>query len=354
MQKRQFAFKDELKAPGRVGGVGRREFLGRFLGPFLGQCLGLAGGALIAPGLGRTQQLPPVIGFLHDGSPPLARPLVSAFWQALNQAGFVENRNVAATYRWGEGRDERLPALALDLCHQDVAILVAGGARSVAAARQATQKIPIVFVAASDPADGGFSLDHPDGNATGINLAAPELLAERFRTLLKVAPSLRSVMALVNPTAVNSDVQLQYLSDEAKRHGIYLQPLKASGESDFAAALEEIGQRQQDALVAANDAFLNSGRDRLVAVTTASKLPAAYPNREFVEAGGLISYGPSLIEAYGQAGVYAGRILNGEKPQSLPIRHPLEMEVALNIQAAKALGLEIPPALRATASEVIG
>jgi putative ABC transport system substrate-binding protein len=161
-------------------------------------------------------------------------------------------------------------------------------------------------------------------------------------------------MALVNPKALNIDVQLQYLRDEAKRHGIYLQPLNASVESEFAAALAEIGQREQDALLAANDAFLNSGRDRLVAVTRASKLPAAFANREFVEAGGLLSYGPSFIEAYEQAGDYAGRILKGEKPAELAIQHPLEMEVALNIQAAKALGLEIPPPLRAAAAEVIG
>jgi putative ABC transport system substrate-binding protein len=309
---------------------------------------------MLSPGVGRTQQLSPVIGFLHDGSPTLASPLVSSFWRALNRAGFAENRNIAVTYRWAEGHDERLPALARDLCRQNIAILVAGGARSVAAARQATDKIPIIFVAASDPPGSGFDLDRPEGNATGVSVASPELLAERFQTLLKLAPTLRSVMALVNPKALNIDVQLQYLRDAAKRRGIYLQLLDASGESDFAAALAVIEQRQQDALLVANDAFLNSGRDRLVAATRAGKLPAAFANREFVEAGGLMSYGPSFIEAYEQAGDYAGRILKGEKPAELAIQHPLEMEVALNIEAAEALGLQIPPALRTAAGEVIG
>lgn len=309
---------------------------------------------MVSPGVGRTQQLPAVIGFLHDGSPTLASPLVSSFWRALNRAGFVENRNIAVTYRWAEGHDERLPALARDLCRQNIALLVAGGARSIAAAKQATDRIPIIFVAASDPPGSRFDLDRPEGNATGVSVASPELLAERFRTLLTLAPALRSAMALINPQAFNIDVQLQYLRDEAKRRGIYLQLLNASGQPDFAAALAVIEQRQQDALLVANDAFLNSGRDPLVAVTKKSKLPAAFANREFVEAGGLMSYGPSFIEAYEQAGDYAGRILKGERPEELAIQHPLEMEVALNIEAAKALGLQISPALRAAAGEVIG
>lgn len=341
MQRIRLAFSDEVKALGRMDAIGRRAFLG------------LVSGAMVSPGVGRTQQSPGVIGFLHDGSPTLASPLVSSFWRALNRGGFVENRNIAMTYRWAEGHEERLPALARDLCRQKIAVLVAGGARSLAAARQATDKIPVIFVAASDLPGSGFELDRAGGNATGVSVASPELLAERFQTLLKLAPTLRSVMALVNPAALNIDVQLQYLRDEAKRRGIYVQLLDASGEPDFAAALAVIEQHQQDALLVANDAFLNSRRDRLVAATRAGKLPAAFANREFVEAGGLMSYGPSFIEAYEQAGAYAGRILKGEKPADLSIQHPLEMELALNEQVAKALGLDIPPALRAAASEVI-
>ena len=171
--------------------------------------------------------------------------------------------------------------------------------------------------------------------------------------MLKLAPAVRSVAALVNPQMPNIDVQLQYLSDEAKRRGIDARIINASGEAEFAAAFGEIAQRRQDALLVANDGFLNGGRARLVAAATTSRMPAAFANREFVEAGGLLSYGPSLTAAYQQAGTYAARILKGEKPADLPIEHPFEMEVALNAAAAAALGLPIPPELLAAASEVI-
>lgn len=341
MQINRFPLDDELKHVDGRSLVRRRQFLR------------LVGGLALWPRVGRTQQSIPIIGFLHYGSKTLASPQVSAFWQGLNQAGLVENRNVAMIYRWGEGHPERLPALALDLSRQGVSIIVAGGASSVVAARRATERIPIIFVAASDLAGSGFDLTHPYGNATGVSLASPDLLAERFQTLLKLAPALKSVAVLVNPQTANIDVQLQYLSDAAKRRGVQTQVLDVSGETDFAAAFGEIARRRQEALVVGNDGVLNGGRDRLVALTRTDSIPAAFANREFVEAGGLMSYGPSLLEAYRQAGAYAGRILKGEKPADLPVQNPLEMELALNAQAAKSLGLEIPPALLAAASEVI-
>ena len=300
-----------------------------------------------------AQPSAPVIGFLHYGSPSRAGSLVSAFWQGLNQAGFLENRNIAAVYGWGEGHDERLPALALDLLQHGASIIVAGGAASVAAARRSTATTPIVFVAASAPAGDGFDLNHPQGKTTGISLATPDLLAERFRALLKLVPAVRSVAALVNPQTPNIEVQLQYLADEAKRRGISTEIINASAEVEFAAALGEIAQRRQDALLVANDGFLNGGRARLVAVSTTTRMPAAFANRQFVEAGGLLSYGPSLTAAYRQAGAYVGRILKGEKPVDLPIENPFEMELALNAKAAASLGLQIPPELLAAASEVI-
>jgi putative ABC transport system substrate-binding protein len=179
------------------------------------------------------------------------------------------------------------------------------------------------------------------------------LLAERFRALLKLAPAATSAAVLVNPQTPNIDVQLGYLSDEAREHGIRTEIANASAEADFAAALGEIARGRQDALLVANDGFLNSGRARLVALAAQSRMPAAFANREFVEAGGLLSYGPSLIAAYRQAGGYAARILKGEKPADLPVEHPLDMELALNAKTAGSLGLEIPPGLSATASEVI-
>lgn len=341
MQGKDFAFTGRRKAIRRMAFLRRREFLG------------LVGGTVISAGVGRGEPSPPVIGFLHSGSPLRAGPEVSAFWQGLNQAGFEENRNVAALQAWGDGHDARLPALARDLLHRGASIIVAGGAGSVVAAKQSTDRIPIVFVAASAAPSGGFDLDRPTGNITGVSVASPDLLAERFRALLKLAPAVRSAAVLVNPKTPNIDVQLGYLSDEAKEHGIRTAVVHASGEADFAAALGEIARARQDALVVANDGFLNSGRAQLVALAAQSRMPAAFANREFVEAGGLLSYGPSLIAAYRQAGGCAARILKGEKPADMPIEHPLDMELALNAKTAGSLGLEIPHGLAAAAGEVI-
>jgi putative tryptophan/tyrosine transport system substrate-binding protein len=341
LYKEGFSLDDKLKHVGRGRLVRRRELLG------------LVGGLVLSPRVSRAQQSLPIIGFLHYGSITHTGPQVAAFSQGLNQAGFVENRNIAISYCWGDGNNERLSALALDLLRQKVSIIVAGGAPSVAAVRQVAGNVPIVFVAASGSAGGGLNLGRPEGNITGISLASPDLLAERFQTLLKLIPAEKSVAVLINPQTPNIDVQLGYFSDAAKRRGIHAQVIKASDETDFAAALDEIAQQEHEALVVGNDGFLNGERDRLVALTRTNKIPAAFANREFVEAGGLMSYGPSLIEAYRQAGAYAGRILNGEKPANLPVESPLEMELALNAQAAKSLGLEVPPTLLADASEVV-
>ncbi len=317
--------------------------------------LGLATSVALGSRAAKGQQPMPVIGFLHNGSDKSTRAELATFWQAMNEAGFVERRNITSAYRWADGQDELLPILAIDLVSQGASVIIAGGAQSVLAAQRTTKTIPIVFVTASDPVRSGFvgSLDHPGGNITGVSLASPELLAQRFQILHQLAPGLRSAAALVNPETPNIDVQLQYLNDETKRFGIHLAVVNASGETDFAAALDEIAQRREAALVVANDGFLNSQRDRLVALTRHASIPAAFANREFVEAGGLMSYGPSLIEAYRQAGTYAARILKSENPTDLPVESPFEVELAINAKAAKSFGLEVPPALLAAASEVL-
>lgn len=341
MPEKDFALTGRLKAVGRMAALRRRQFLR------------LVGGAAIASGVGGAQQSRPVIGFLHPASAARAAPEVAAFWGALSQAGFAENRDVAAVYGFGDGHGERLPGLVLTLLKQGASIIVAGGAASVVAARQSTQRTPIVFVAASAPPGGEFDLRLPEGNTTGVSVASPDLLAERFRNLLKLAPAVTSAAVLVNPQAPNIDVQLGYLNDAAREHGVRTAVANASAEADFAAALAEIARARQDALVVANDGFLNSGRARLVALATRSRMPAAFANREFVEAGGLLSYGPSLVAAYRLASGYAARILKGDKPADLPIENPLDMELALNAKTAGSLGLEIPPGLAAAASEVI-
>jgi ABC-type uncharacterized transport system substrate-binding protein len=319
------------------------------------QLLGLAGSFALWPRVVRAQQPMPVIGFLLTGFVANTRSELAAFWQAMSEAGFVEHRNIASDIRWSDGHDERLPILATDLVRRGASVIVAGGAQAVVAAKRATATTPIVFIVASDPVRSGFvdSLSHPGGNITGISLASPELLAKRLQVLHQLAPSLTSVAALVNPEAPNIDVQLQYLNDEAKRIGVHVQVVNASGEADFEAAIDAIAQRRADALVVANDGFLNSQRDLLVALTVQRRISAAFANREFVEAGGLMSYGPSLIEAYRQAGAYAGRILKGEKAADLPVENPIELELTINARTAQSFGLEIPPAMLAATAEVV-
>jgi putative tryptophan/tyrosine transport system substrate-binding protein len=317
--------------------------------------LGLLGSAAFWTLAARAQEPRPVIGFLHSASFAGRRPQVSAFLAGLEQAGFAEHRNITVAYRWADGRYEILPTLAMDLVRQNVAVIVAGGSdTAVAAAKQATGTTPIIFVSGSDPVRSGIvaSLNHPGDNITGISVASPELLAKRFELLHEIALQWR-VTALVNPGNPNFAVQLQYLTEAATRIGIPIEIVNTSGEADFGVALEKVVLRQQAALLVANDGFLNTQRDRLVALTTRYAIPAAFGNREFVEAGGLMSYGPSLVEAYLQAGIYVGRILKGEKPADLPIQYPIEFELVINLKTAKLLGLQIPSSLLAAANDVI-
>lgn len=319
------------------------------------ELVGLLGGAALWPVAVCAQQPMPVIGFLHAASFTDSRPQVFAFWGGMEQAGFAEQRNVVVKYRWADGRYELMPTLAMDLVRQDVAVIVAcGGDNSVMAAKRATGTIPIVFVSDSDPVRSGMvaSLSHPGGNITGVSVATTELLARRLEVLHELAPQL-SVTALVNPGNPNIAVQLQYLSEAAKRIRLPIQIVNAAREPDFGPALDEIAQHREASLLVANDGFLNSQRNRLLALTTRYAIPAAFGNREFVEAGGLMSYGPSVVEAYRQAGLYVGRILKGEKSADLPIQHPIEFELAINLKTAKSLGLKIPLALLAAANEVI-
>jgi putative ABC transport system substrate-binding protein len=297
----------------------------------------------------------PVIGFLHDASIAANRPQMSAFWEGMQVAGFSEHRNVAAEYRWAEGHDELLPGLAIDLARQNVAVIVAGGERAVMAAKGATGTIPIVFVSGADPVRSRFvaSQSHPGGNTTGLSLASPELLAKRFELLHEFAPQLTNIAALVNLENANIDVQLRYLTDSTRRIGIPVRVVSAAGQAGVVPAFDAIAQDRVTALVVANDGFLNSQRDPLLALTTRLSIAAAFGNQEFVAAGGLMSYGPSSVDAYRQAGTYTGRILNGENPADLPVQNPIESELVLNLKTAKSLGLNIPPALIAAADQVI-
>ena len=321
----------------------RREFLGLLCGP------------TFLPIAAQAQQPIPVIGFLHEASFTDTRGQVSAFWQGMERVGFAQ-RNVAVEYRWAKGHHELLPSLAMDLVRRDVTVIVAGGGESsVSAAKRAAGHIPIVFVSGSDPVRSGLvaSLIHPNGNATGVSVGSTELLAKRLEVLKVLVPQSTSIAALVNPKGQNIAVQLQYLTEAARRIGVPIQIANASEEADLGPALDKVTQSREDALVVANDGFLNSQLDRLVAVTTRRAIPAAFGNREFVEAGGLMSYGPSLIDAYREAGAYVGRILKGEKAADLPVQRPVNMELVINRKIAESLGLTIPPSLRANADEVV-
>lgn len=313
------------------------------------------GSVVLWPHKIRAQQPLPVIGFLHPVSLAIARPEISAFWRGLEQAGFTMDRNVAVTYRFAEGHEPALPNLAMDLVGHEVAVIVTGDDGSVAAAKAATRTIPIVFISGSDPILGGLvsNLNHPEDNVTGVSLASTELLARRLEILHQLTPNLAVVTALVNPENSNIAVQLQYLTEAAKRIGVVVKIINAARQTDFDAALDKLADIRGGALLVSNDGFLNSQRDRLVKLTMHKAIPAAFGNREFVEAGGLMSYGPSAIEAYQQAGIYVGRILKGEKPADLPIEHPIAFELVINVTTAKSLGLKIPAEILAVSDKVI-
>lgn len=317
--------------------------------------LSLLGGAAFCPFTARAQQPTQLIGFLHNASFADARSEVAAFWQGMNQAGFSEHRNIEVDYSWAEGNYELLPRLATDLLRQGVEVILAGGNSSASAAKRATGSTPIVFVSSLDPVSSGFAarLDHPGDNMTGVSVAFSDLLAKRLEFLHQLAPQLMNVTALLNSTDTNFAVQLQYLTEEATRIGAQIRIADASGKTDFEAIVDEIARRRDTALLVANDGFLNSQQDRLISLTAQYAIPTAFGNREFAEAGGLMSYGPSLIAAYRQAGDYVSRILKGEKASDLPIQHPVEFELVVNLKTAKSMHLEIPPALLASVDDVI-
>jgi putative ABC transport system substrate-binding protein len=317
----------------------------------------LLGGAAAAwPLAARAQQALPVIGFLHiassDGNPDRLR----AFRQGLKEAGFEEGENVVIVYRWAENQVDRLPTLAADLVSRRVAVISATGLPAAFAAKAATVTLPIVFVAPEDPVKLGLvaSLAHPQGNLTGINFFASELAAKRLEFLLELLPGATRVAVLVEPG--NSESTASTLRDvEAAARGtrLRIQAFNTSSSSDIDAAFAGFVRERPDALLVASSPFFTDRRIQLALLAAVHRLPAIYPWREFVEAGGLISYGANLRDTYRQLGVYAGRILKGAKPADLPVVQSTKFELVINHQTAKILNLTVPPTLLATADEVI-
>ncbi len=297
-----------------------------------------------------------MIGFLYAASPAQWAPYVAAFRQGLNEAGYVEGKNVAIEYRWAGSHFDRLPALAADLVSRHVAVLITGGAELGAqAAKAATSTIPIVFTGGSDAVASGLvaSLNRPGGNVTGVSIFAHELVAKRMELLHELAPKATLIAILVNPDNPASESYVREAQEAARSFGQQLHVLRARTDHDIDAAFATIVQLRAGALIDAPDFFFNIRREQIVELAARHAVPAIYEFREFVMAGGLMSYGPRLSEVYRQAGIYTGKILSGAKPADLPILQPTNVELVINLKAAKALGMTIPQSLLLRADEVI-
>jgi len=318
----------------------------------------LLGGAMTAArALCAQQKAMPVIGFLGGASPGPFAPFVAAFRQGLSESGYAEGQNVAIEYRWAEGRNDRLPALAADLVGRKVDVIAtSGGPVPARAAKNATATIAIVFVA-GDPVGEGLvaSLARPGGNLTGVSILSTELMPKRLELISELVPQARVIALLVNPNtgAERMEGMIRDVQEAARAKGVQLHILKAGNESEIDAAFTTLVQLQAGALVVSNDPFFNNRRDQLVALAARNAIPAIYQSREFAAAGGLMSYGSSTAGTYRQAGAYVARILAGAKPADLPVEQPTRFELVINLKTAEALGLTVPPSILARADEVI-
>jgi len=297
----------------------------------------------------------PVVGFLNSASPEAWAPYLAAFREGLRESGYVEGRNVALEFRWAGSRYERLPSLAADLVERRVAMIAAtGGVASVRAAVTATQTIPIVFTIGGDPVGLGLvaSLGRPGGNATGVSIVSRYLMPKRLELLRDLIPTATTIALMMNPDNPAS-AELPTVEAAIRAQGQRLLVIEAGTENDIARAFASFAARRPDALLVSADPFFEVQREQLAALAARHSVPAMYGWREYVEAGGLISYGSSLTDSYRQAGSYAGKVLSGAKPANLPVQEPTKFELVINARAAKALGLTIPPTLLARADEVI-
>ena len=328
-------------------GIRRREFITL-----------LGGAAATWPLAARAQQVAmPVIGFLHGQSRDAYADRLRGFHRGLKDSGYVEGENVTIVYRWGENQIDRLPALAADLVRRQVAVITTFGGMAVTlAAKAATTTIPIVFVAAEDPVKLGLiaSLARPGGNLTGINFLSGEVVAKRLELLRDLVPAATRVAVLVNPTnAADTETTLREVAAAALTIGFQIQVLNASTSREIEAAFESIGRERPDALFVSPDPFLQSRRVQLAVLAARYTVPATYSGRDYAEAGGLMSYGANVTDAWRQVGVYTGRILKGEKPADLPVMQSTKFELVINLPTARALGLTVPPGLLVSADEVI-
>ena len=317
----------------------------------------LLGGATAWPLAARAQQQAmPVIGFLSAGTFEMARDYVAAFHRSLADGGFVEGRNVGIEYRWIEGQNERLPALAADLVRRQVTVIVAASTPAALAAKAATQTIPIVFNVGTDPVGIGLvaNLAHPGGNITGVTNLNVELFKKCFELMHSLMPPASTIAVLVNPANIaQTATEKATVQDAARALGARVVILNASSPSEIESVFEVLIGQRAGALVVSGEIFFLNQRDRLVELAARHAVPTIYAYREFPVAGGLMSYGADFKEPYRLLGVYAGRILKGEKPANLPVQQATKVELVINLKTAKALGLNIPNTLIGRADEVI-
>jgi putative tryptophan/tyrosine transport system substrate-binding protein len=325
------------------GQIRRRDFIG------------VLGTAVAAPLLARADQAAtPVIGFLNGASRQGYAPYLAGFLQGLSEAGYREGQNVAIEYSWAEGDYDRLQGLAADLVRHQVAVLVAN-TPAAPFAKAATASIPIVFIASFDPVAHGLvpSIGHPGGNVTGVSLITSVLAPKQMGLLHELNPAITSIALLMNPGNPNGESYANDAQTAAQALGQQLHILSARTATEIDAAFATLPALHPGALILGPDGFLIGRRDQVVALIAPLKLPTLAGLRDFAAAGGLMSYGPSLVDQYRQAGVYAGKILSGAKPADLPVLQPTKFEFVLNLRAAKALGITFPPSLFARADEVI-
>jgi putative tryptophan/tyrosine transport system substrate-binding protein len=324
----------------------RRDFIGL-----------LAGTAFAWPfAVGAQQSAMPVVGFVRDGTAEANARNAAAFRKGLNEAGYVEGQNVTVEYHWLEGHYDRLPELMTDLVRRHVSVLATHGIVPTLAAKAATTTIPIVFGVGTDPVELGLvaSLARPGGNATGINFFTQEVLAKRLRLLHDLVPKAVRVAVLVNPANASvAERTLQAVQEAAPTIGLQIQILNASTIAEIDAAFATLARERPDALFVAGDAFFVSRAAQFIILTARDRIPATYALRDYVAAGGLMSYGTDFPDTFRHVGVYTGRILKGAKPAELPVLQSTKFEFAINLQTARALGIEVPPAVLSIADEVI-
>jgi putative tryptophan/tyrosine transport system substrate-binding protein len=315
------------------------------------------GAAAAWPFAARAQQPAlPVIGFVHGGSADAAAAVAAAFRKGLGETGHVDGQNATVEYHWLEGRSDRLPATMADLVRRRVAVIATVGAVQALAAKAATATVPIVFGVGEDPVQLGLvaSLARPGGNATGINFFTTEVVAKRLSLLHELVPKAARVAVLLNPVnATNTEGTLRQVQEAARAIGLQILALDASTSNEIDAAFDTFARERADALFVSADAFFSSRRVQFASFAARDRIPATYEQREYVEAGGLMSYGTNFADTFRQVGVYAGSILKGAKPTDLPVVQSTKFEFVINLTTAKLLGIEVPPTLLALADEVI-